>query len=110
MVNDEFIRVFSPGNFFLPITGILQYISLYKVPLIIKPTFQPRQIYDKPVELVDLYPTLASLAGIPPPSGLAGSDLSEVMRTRVNLNKSALGQITRCYNCTEAYNYVIPRN
>ncbi len=45
------------------------------VPLVIAGPGVPRRIVDDPVELLDLYPTLAELAGLPPPSGVEGLSL-----------------------------------
>jgi iduronate 2-sulfatase len=66
---------------------------------------QPR-VWREPVELVDLYPTLAALAGLPPPPAgwaLAGTDLSPVFSGGVVGKDAAYSQISRCRNCTLAY-------
>lgn len=65
-------------------------------------------VYAHPVELLDLYPSLSALAGLPatPPSwGLPGRDWTKGLATGMPLvsNQSALSQITRCFNCTAAY-------
>ena len=99
-----------------------------RVPLIIKPattTASPRRsgpghgnnvrLYSHPVELLDLFPTLAALAHIPPPAAdqhLGGVDLSDAMHSGVPPGgvsggvAAAFSQITRCVNCTAAYTEV----
>lgn len=83
-----------------------------RVPLLIRPAggrradSPPR--YRHPVELVDLYPTLAALTGLPaPPSewGLEGTDLSAGIATGAVVKPvdAAFGQITRCHNCNRSY-------
>ena len=69
------------------------------------------KVYPHPVELLSLFPTLASLARIAaPPStmGLQGVDLTEAMRTgrptsAGGVAAAAYSQITRCFNCSLAY-------
>ena len=82
-----------------------------RVPLIVRlpPSFsaaaQPR-VYYEPVELVDLYPTLASLAGLPPPPAawaLPGADLSPAFSGGAVAKDAAFSQITRCFDCAAAY-------
>jgi arylsulfatase A-like enzyme len=65
-------------------------------------------VYRHPVELLDLFPTLLNLAGLPAaPSSwkLAGTDLTRGMVSLevVKPENAAFSQITRCYNCTRAY-------
>jgi len=60
-----------------------------------------------PVELIDLFPTLVSLAGIPsPPSSwnLPGRDLAGTFD--LSSTPAAFSQITRCSNCALAYRNV----
>jgi hypothetical protein len=90
-----------------------------RIPLIIRPAASDRRfhrgggppaasVYPHMVELVDLFPTVAALAGLAPPPGtwqLDGDNLVPGMLTggvvkRVN---AAFGQITRCMNCTVSY-------
>ena len=93
-----------------------------QVPLLIHHpgVIRSEHVYSTPVELIDLYPTLAALAGLPTPPKdwhLPGKDLSHTVR-KVSTSLSdfeshelddvvgvgrALSQITRCYNCTAAY-------
>jgi arylsulfatase A-like enzyme len=66
---------------------------------------QPR-VYYEPVELVDLYPTLAALAGLPAPPAawaLPGADLSPVFSGGAVAKDAAFSQITRCFDCAAAY-------
>lgn len=90
-----------------------------RIPLIIRPaatdtrfhaggTVPQAKIYPHQVELVDLFPTLAGVAGLrPPPSqwALDGDDLTMGMisgQVSKEVN-AAFGQITRCMNCTQSY-------
>lgn len=48
-----------------------------RTPLIIKVPGKQGQVVDDVVELVDIYPTICRIAGLPLPEGLAGKDLFE---------------------------------
>ena len=72
-----------------------------------------------PVELVDLFPSLAALAGLPPPPaawGLDGRDITGALAGGPSLAPAprladapaAFGQITRCRNCTRSYIHAAP--
>ena len=78
-----------------------------RVPLILRAPSLPRGAsYAGLVELIDLYPTVAGLAGLRPPADLPGTDLAPSLRggaTGAAAKPYALGQITRCTNCTLAY-------
>jgi arylsulfatase A-like enzyme len=105
-----------------------------RVPLIIRSPYTPQDtamasddasVFSGPVELIDVYPTLASLAGVPvvprdtassvSDAPLDGRDLSSLFQSPSDRNKRgieqresdgsgmAFGQITRCHNCSEAY-------
>lgn len=87
-----------------------------RVPLMIRPApahtalggGRAVPVYHHPVELIDLFPTLTSLAGLPPPPKswkLVGSDLTVGMLTAAVVKPldAAFSQITRCKNCTRAY-------
>ena len=51
-----------------------------RVPLIVSaPGLPPRRL-DELVEFVDIYPTLAELAGLPPPDGVEGSSFAALVR------------------------------
>lgn len=53
----------------------VMYDEVLRVPLIIgAPVLKPSRV-SAPVELVDLFPTIAALAGLPVPSGLRGESL-----------------------------------
>ena len=80
-----------------------------RVPLMMRaPGHEPQApSYAGPVELVDLYPTLASLAGLPaPPAAFAlpGVDLSAALAGGRVAKDAAFSEITRCRNCSLAYN------
>ena len=57
----------------------------------------PAGVSDALVEAVDLYPTLASLAGLPPPPGVDGSDLQPLMHEPSAVsNGVAFSEYPRC--------------
>ncbi len=79
-----------------------------RVPLLLRgaPPAAQAPLYAQPVELVDLFPTLAALAGLPPPPALwalPGVDLSPALRGAPLPKAAAFSQITRCWNCSAAY-------
>ena len=91
-----------------------------RVPLIIKPAVARAgvakesndnvRVYSHPVELLDLFPTLITLANATPAAPrqkLAGLDLAPAMQgggpARPLAEAAAYSQITRCQNCTVAY-------
>ena len=80
-----------------------------RVPMIVRaaPVGRQQRVYAHPVELVDLMPTLAALAGLPPlPAAwaLPGVDLSRALSPGGRVSKNAsFSQITRCLNCSLAY-------
>ena len=87
-----------------------------RVPLLIRPAPNDQRlrrtvaVYPHPVELLDLFPTLATLAGVPPPPEiwrLPGTDLTTGMLSGgvVKPLDAAYGQITRCINCSMAYSF-----
>ena len=72
-----------------------------RVPLLIKfprPASKPSTICGNPVELVDLYPTLAALSGLHLNVSLPGKDVSHC-----GDGDFAITQITRCKSCKLAY-------
>jgi choline-sulfatase len=58
--------------------GVFLYREAIHVPLLVKLPGSARRggTVDAPVALVDVFPTLAALAGVPPPARLSGRDLS----------------------------------
>ena len=54
---------------------------------------------DSPAQLLDMYPTLAALAGLPAPSHVDGVDLSSLFGepTRTDVSAGAFSQQARCY-------------
>ena len=87
-----------------------------RVPLLIRPAPNDRRlrntvgVYSHVVELLDLFPTFASLAGLPPPPAswkLPGTDLTPGMLSYkvVRPLNAAYGQVTRCVNCSMAYSF-----
>jgi arylsulfatase A-like enzyme len=53
-----------------------------RVPLVIVPPGETRgQVVDAPVSLVDIYPTIAQLCGLPMPEGIDGHSLVPLMRS-----------------------------
>lgn len=78
-----------------------------RVPLIIKLPGQNPRVYQNPVELLDLYPTLASLAGLPMPKILEGDDLTPVLTDKTqSIDKVAISQ----YRRGKAYGYSMRTN
>lgn len=57
----------------------VMYDEVLRVPLIVgAPVFEPRRV-SAPVELVDLYPTIASFAGLPVPAEVRGESLRPLL-------------------------------
>ena len=93
--------------------------SMLEAPSTVPPSLTPRVAWD-PVELIDLFPTTAVLAGLPvPPTAWAldGRDLSGMLRggaaaaaaaKPIDDAPAAFGQITRCRNCTRSYIHAEP--
>jgi arylsulfatase A-like enzyme len=79
--------------------GFAPYEEVMRVPLIVRlpARLRPdRRRIDAPVALIDLYPTLMSMAGLRPESGLAGKNLVPVLHgrppaDRVIFNESVAG-------------------
>ena len=83
-----------------------------RVPMVIRaPRLQTVPLYPHVVELVDLFPTLTTLVGLPFPTNatpgipLPGTDLTPGMRKGVVVKpvNAAFSQITRCKSCILAY-------
>jgi iduronate 2-sulfatase len=77
-----------------------------RVPFIIAGPRTPNgKVRTTPVELIDVFPTLASLAKLPIPSGLEGKDLTKVIRSQNEAqykNYAAFSQHPRCGNISLA--------
>lgn len=58
-----------------------------RVPMIIVDPSSKGRTTNSPVELLDIYPTLCSLAGIQAPEGLDGDDLSPAIRDQISFDK-----------------------
>ena len=66
-----------------------------RVPLIISLPKQLKKTYTKPVELMDLFPTLLDLADIPKLSQLQGDSLAGILLDNKTINKVAISQFIR---------------
>lgn len=79
------VALTSDHGFLLGEHGIWGKASMFdeatRVPLIIvSPNGAKNQMVAAPVELVDLYPTLAELAGLPAPKGLDGTSIGALIK------------------------------
>ena len=81
-----------------------------QVPLIIKLAESSRirytGTYDHPVELIDLFPTIVTLSGLPKSKylqRLPGISLVKKLGSNTPAKRYAYSQITRCSNCSLAY-------
>jgi iduronate 2-sulfatase len=75
----------SDHGYHLSEHGLWQKQTLFEeanhIPLIIvQPNGKSNQIASTPVGLIDLYPTLCSLTGVPAPKNLHGQDLSPILK------------------------------
>src|SRR5690606_3138388 len=77
-----------------------QPLSAWRAPLIVSaPGFAQGGKCQQPVEFIDLYPTLAELAGLAPPQGLDGSSLRPVLADpTTDWNRPAYTQVHRGQN------------
>jgi arylsulfatase A-like enzyme len=57
------------------------YEACLRVPFLVRMPSVAHRIEDEIVSAVDLFPTLAEVAGVPAPSGLDGSSLLDLVRT-----------------------------
>lgn len=74
-----------------------------RVPLILAgPGIARGVTIDTPVELLDLYPTLAGLAGLTPPPGLEGRDLSAGLARGGPAQRAGTGTSARAGTASEA--------
>ncbi len=85
-IEDETIVIFtSDHGYHLGEHDFWAKVSLHeesaKVPLIIRVPGKPPAVCDSLTELLDLYPTIASLCGLSVPDRLQGFDISEMLDT-----------------------------
>jgi len=82
-----------------------------RVPLLIRAAGQTqRRDIEALVESVDLYPTLAALAGLPPPPDLDGTDLTPLMTGEANAKAvdAAFSEFPRCAGPTAPWCVFFP--
>ena len=79
------------------------------MPLIISVPGMSPGVSTSLVESVDLYPTIASVAGLPPPPDLDGTDLSPVLKdpTAV-ISNAAFSEYPRCPSNIAMYDTIQP--
>ena len=73
-------------------------VLAFRVPLIISSPGMPKGVLSRSlVESVDIYPTLAALAGLPPPPDLDGIDLSSLFtHPDKQLKEAVFTEYPRC--------------
>ena len=76
--------------------------SATRVPLLIRSPLHPASAGKRtnaPAQLLDMYPTLAMLAGLPKPPSVDGVDLSALLGnpTRTDVSEGAFSQQARCF-------------
>lgn len=120
LTDDTIVVFWSDHGYHLGDHGLLKKQSVFevsaRVPLIVAgPGVAPAArggASPRPVELVDLYPTLADLCGLEPPPGLAGASLRpllenpEAPRDRPAFTQVQRGAIPGHSVRTERYRYV----
>jgi iduronate 2-sulfatase len=102
-LRDNTIVVFtSDHGYHLGEHGLWQKQSLFeesaRVPLIIAGpgVLRPGSVAESPVGLIDLYPTLAELAGVKPPAVMQGQSLASILQDATAVGRGwALTQVVR---------------
>jgi iduronate 2-sulfatase len=104
MAKDTVIVFTSDHGYHLGDHGLWQKRSLFersaRVPLIVAaPGMASGQAASAPVGMIDIYPTLASLAGLPRPEYLDGKDLSPSLKDAgAGVNRAVFSQVYDGYS------------
>jgi iduronate 2-sulfatase len=114
-LKDRTIIVFtSDHGYHMGEHGLYQKMTLFeqsaRVPLIVvvPGLTKPGSVVTTPVGLVDLYPTLAELCGVPRPENLQGQSLVPMLRNPEEKGRGwALTQVTRRRGGKEFFGYSI---
>jgi arylsulfatase A-like enzyme len=110
LAENTIVVFMSDHGYHLGDHGLWQKGSLFervaRVPLVIRQpkTAAPGAVVKTPVELIDLYPTLAQLCGLAPPAGIDGKTLVPLLKNPAAPHKpAALTQVQRNKPATGPY-------